>query len=154
MAILSQFTRPARFDNRRKPRYFWPPHQKFWRKILPEATKSKGDGNSGANRAIIWGGVVSAASHHITFAFSRRKCFDWEIQLVMGGGLLFHSRALVFFVHEQRWHCLKGKWNVKLPTELLFLCLRASSSLVSRVTAMRLEEAPSWERYKRPSPSC
>ena len=96
MAILSQFTRPARFDNRRKPRYFWPPHQKFWRKILPEAIKSKGDGNSGANRAIIWGGVVSAASHHITFAFSRRKCFDWEIQLVMGGGLLFHSRALVF----------------------------------------------------------
>ena len=96
MAILSQFTRPARFDNRRKPRYFWPSHQKFWCKILPEAIKSKGDGNSGANRAIIWGGVVSAASHHITFAFSGRKCFDWEIQLVMGGGLLFHSRALVF----------------------------------------------------------
>ena len=32
---------PARFDNRRKPRYFWPSHQKFCRKILPAAIKTR-----------------------------------------------------------------------------------------------------------------
>ena len=145
MAILSQFTRPARFDNRRKPRYFWPPHQKFWRKILPEAIKSKGDGNSGANRAIIWGGVVSAASHHITFAFSRRKCFDWEIQLVMGGGLLFHSRALVFLfitmlaLFEREMKCKTApKWTfISLFKGLLISRVKGHSDEIGGSPLMR-----------------